>query len=72
METADLTPLLEDLDEEVDELEDVLEPLFKQVLSKTTQRMPVLDKAKLHIAVTYTLESLIFCTLQFCPFSNHY
>ena len=61
METTDLMPLLEQLEDDIDNLEEVLEPLLSQALSATTKKMPVLDKAKLHVLVTYTIESLLFC-----------
>ncbi|PGH26713.1 hypothetical protein AJ80_01659 [Polytolypa hystricis UAMH7299] len=64
METPDITPLVDQLEDDIDDLEDVLEPLLSQALSATTQKMPVLDKAKLHVLVTYTLESMIFSYLR--------
>ncbi|EQL36549.1 hypothetical protein BDFG_01931 [Blastomyces dermatitidis ATCC 26199] len=64
METTDLTPLLEQLEDNIDDLEDVLEPLLGQPLSATTQKMPVLDKAKLHVLITYAIESMIFSYLR--------
>lgn len=64
METINLTPLIEQLEDNIDDLEDVLEPLLGQPLSATTQKMPVMDKAKLHVLITYAIESLIFCTIS--------
>lgn len=64
METTDLMPLVDQLEGDIDELEEILEPLLKQGLSATTQKMTVMDKAKLHVLITYTIESLLFCT---CP-----
>ncbi|KAJ5548761.1 hypothetical protein N7513_005995 [Penicillium frequentans] len=64
MDSASLLPLLEQLDDHVDDLEEVLEPLLGQSLSKTSKNLPVMDKAKLHVLVTYTLESLLFCYLR--------
>ncbi|KKZ64549.1 hypothetical protein EMCG_01428 [[Emmonsia] crescens] len=64
METTDLTPLLEQLEDNIDDLEDVLEPLLGQPLSATTQKMPVLDKAKLHVLITYAIESMLFSYLR--------
>jgi exosome complex protein LRP1 len=64
MDTADLLPLLEQLDDNVDDLEEVLQPLLGQSLSKGSKNLPVMDKAKLHVLITYTLESLIFSYLR--------
>ena len=65
MDVTDLSPLLDRLEGNVDDLEEVLEPLLGRPLSATTGKLPVLDKAKLHILITYALESLIFCTQRF-------
>ncbi|KAL1959598.1 hypothetical protein VTO42DRAFT_1633 [Malbranchea cinnamomea] len=64
METTDMAPLLEQLDDDIDELEEVFEPLLSQALSVTAQKMPVMDKAKLYVLVTYTIESLLFSYLR--------
>ncbi|KAJ5639721.1 uncharacterized protein N7484_007583 [Penicillium longicatenatum] len=64
MDSASLLPLLEQLDDHVDDLEEALEPLLGQSLSKTSKNLPVMDKAKLHVFVTYTLESLLFSYLR--------
>lgn len=61
MEVTDLLPLLEQLDDNVDDLEKVLEPFLNSSLAKASKTLPVMDKAKLHVLITYTLESLIFC-----------
>lgn len=63
MEASDLIPLLERLEDNLDDLEEVLQPLLEQSLSETSKKLPLLDKAKLHVLLTYALESLIFCTL---------
>lgn len=61
MDTSDLTPLLEQLEDDIDDIDEVLEPLLTQTLSATTKKMPLMDKAKLHVLITYTIESLLFC-----------
>ena len=61
MEPTNILPLLEQLDDDIDDLEEVLQPLLQNPLSVVTQKLPVLDKAKLHVLLTYTIESLIFC-----------
>ncbi|CAG8905335.1 unnamed protein product [Penicillium egyptiacum] len=64
MDPTDLLPLLEQLDDNVDDLEGVLEPLLASTLLKGSNKLPVMDKAKLHVLITYTLESLIFSYLR--------
>jgi exosome complex protein LRP1 len=64
METADLVPLLERLDDNVDELEEVLAPILRSTVVETSKKLPVMDKAKFHVMITYALESLIFCTFM--------
>ncbi|EAS35076.1 exosome complex protein LRP1 [Coccidioides immitis RS] len=64
MEMTDLTPLGDQLEGDIDELEEVLEPLLSQTLSTATQKMTVMDKAKLHVLITYTIESLLFSYLR--------
>jgi exosome complex protein LRP1 len=60
MDTADLTPLVEDLESNIDDLEAALKPLLDAPLSTTTATLPVLDRAKLFVLITYAIESLIF------------
>ncbi|KAF4220724.1 hypothetical protein CNMCM8980_007152 [Aspergillus fumigatiaffinis] len=64
MEAADLLPLLEQLDDNVDDLEEALRPILESPVSETSNKLPVLDKAKFHVLVTYALESLIFSYLR--------
>jgi hypothetical protein len=64
METAALLPLLEQLDDNVDELEEVFAPILRSTVVETSKKLPVLDKAKFHVMITYALESLIFCTFM--------
>ena len=61
MDPTNLLPLLEQLDDNVDDLEEILQPLLASSLAKSSNKLPVMDKAKLHVLITYTLESLIFC-----------
>lgn len=61
MDSTKLLSLLEQLDDDVDDLEESLAPLIQTVLSETSSKLPLLDKAKLYVIVTYAIESLIFC-----------
>lgn len=62
MDTTELLPLLEQLDDHVDDLEEALEPILGRSVSKVSKNLPLMDKAKLHALITYTLESFIFCS----------
>ncbi|EAW09230.1 putative exosome-associated protein [Aspergillus clavatus NRRL 1] len=64
MDAVDLIPLLEQLDDNVDDLEEALKPILSNSVLETSKKLPVLDKAKFHVLVTYTLESLIFSYLR--------
>ena len=61
MEFTDLVPLTEILDDNIDDLEEALEPLLQSSLSDTAGKLPLLDKAQLYVLVTYAIESLLFC-----------
>ncbi|KAL4805489.1 Sas10/Utp3/C1D family-domain-containing protein [Aspergillus unguis] len=64
MEPADLIPLLERLDDDVDDLEEALQPILESTVVLTSKKLPLMDKAKFHVLVTYALESLIFSYLR--------
>lgn len=61
MDSSKVLSLLEQLDDEIDDLEEALSPLLKSTLSETSSKLPLLDKAKLYVLVTYAIESLLFC-----------
>jgi exosome complex protein LRP1 len=61
MDGVDLGPLLVQLEDNIDDLEDILEPLLQTKLANVTKSFPLLDKAKLHVLITYAIESLLFC-----------
>lgn len=61
METTDLVPLIEQLDDDIDDLEEALGFLLQGSLSNTAGKLPLLDKAHLYVLVTYAIESIIFC-----------
>lgn len=61
MDVADLIPAVERLEENVDDIEEALQKLLGSSLEETSRKLPLLDRAKLHVQVTYTLESLLIC-----------
>ena len=61
METTNLEPLIDSLDDNIDDLEEALEPLLKSALSDIAGKLPLLDKAQLYVLVTYAIESILFC-----------
>jgi exosome complex protein LRP1 len=61
MDSSKVLSLLETLDDEIDDLEEALLPLLKSALSETSSKLPLLDKAKLYVLVTYAIESMLFC-----------
>lgn len=61
MDPTDMVPMLEALDDNLDDVEEALSPLLRVALSDTAGRLPVLDKAQLYVLVTYAIESILFC-----------
>lgn len=70
LDVPDIGPLLDNLEGNIDDLESALQPLVESALSETTSKLPVLDKAKLYILVTYTIESILFCMYK-APLLGH-
>lgn len=64
MDVTKVLSLLDQLDDEVDDLEETLDPLVKTALSETTSKLPLLDKAKLYVLITYAIESILFSYLR--------
>ncbi|PMD46358.1 hypothetical protein L207DRAFT_507275 [Hyaloscypha variabilis F] len=64
MDSTKVLSLLETLDDEIDDLEEALSPLLKAALSETSSKLPLLDKAKLYVLVTYAIESMLFSYLR--------
>lgn len=60
MDVSDITPELEQLDVDLDKLQEALQPLLGDV-GDISSKLPLLDKAKLYVLVSYALESIIFC-----------
>ena len=61
MEVKSIMPLIESLEENLDDLEEALEPLLNSALSDNAGKLPLLDKAQLYVLVTYAIESILFC-----------
>jgi exosome complex protein LRP1 len=61
---TDLPDLVEDLEVNIDELTTILAPLLTTQLSTTASSLPLLDKAKLYVLAAYSIESLLYSSLQ--------
>ncbi|KAL6712687.1 hypothetical protein ACN47E_000564 [Coniothyrium glycines] len=61
---TNLPDLVEDLEVNIDELTEALQPLLSTPLHMTASSLPLLDKAKLYTLAAYAIESLLFSTLQ--------
>lgn len=59
--TTKILLLLDNLDDEIDDLEEAISPLIKAPISESGSKLPLLDKAKLYVLVTYAIESMLFC-----------
>ncbi|KAI9708748.1 MAG: hypothetical protein M1820_003703 [Bogoriella megaspora] len=64
LDAAGLSTLLDNLDGDIDNIEQALQPLLERALSETTSKLPLLDKAKLYVTVAYAIESIIFSYLR--------
>ncbi|KAH8802784.1 Sas10/Utp3/C1D family-domain-containing protein [Xylogone sp. PMI_703] len=64
MDTTELIAQIEQLDDELDNLEDVLQPILRNPLWEKASKLPVMDRAKLYVLVTYAIESLLFSYLR--------
>ncbi|KAI8945811.1 Sas10/Utp3/C1D family-domain-containing protein [Xylaria longipes] len=63
MDPANILPVLERLDDAVDNLDDALQPLANN-LADFASKLPLLDKAKLYVLMTYSIESMLFSALR--------
>lgn len=62
MSVQDVSPELDKLEAQLDNLETCLEPLLEN-LSGHASQLPLVDRAKLYTLTNYALESLLFCKL---------
>lgn len=60
-DASDMKPMVEDLRDSIDELENALAPLLRSNHIDITSKLPLLDKAKLSVLTTYAIESILFC-----------
>lgn len=68
-DVKDITPDLDRLDDQLDDLEETLQPLLGN-LEGMASELPLLDKAKLFSLTAYAIESLLFCkSIQSCKSS---
>ncbi|KAI1420231.1 Sas10/Utp3/C1D family-domain-containing protein [Xylaria sp. FL1777] len=63
MDPADILPSLDRLDDAVDNLEEALQPLVNNV-TDVASKLPLLDKAKFYVLMTYSIESMLFSALR--------
>lgn len=64
MDSSEVLEMVEDLSGNIDDLETSLEPFLTSRLNVSTSRIPLLDKAKLHVLAAYAIESIIFSYLR--------
>ncbi|KAF5023374.1 hypothetical protein F66182_4577 [Fusarium sp. NRRL 66182] len=62
-DVKDITPDLDRLDNQLDDLEEKLQPLLGNLEGMSSQ-LPLLDKAKLFSLTAYAIESLLFSSLK--------
>ncbi|RGP71122.1 hypothetical protein FLONG3_7250 [Fusarium longipes] len=62
-DVKDITPDLDRLDDQLDDLEETLRPLLGN-LEGMASELPLLDKAKLFSLTAYAIESLLFSSLK--------
>lgn len=64
MDAPDLDQLLSALAGNIDDLEASLRPILTSSVAKASSKLPLLDKAKMHVLMSYTIESIIFSSLR--------
>ncbi|KAJ0123184.1 exosome-associated family protein [Diaporthe amygdali] len=62
-DVSDITPHLDRLDGDLDKLEDSLKPILSN-LGEVASTLPLLDKAKLYVLATYSIETALFSALR--------
>lgn len=59
-DVKDITPDIDKLDGQLDDLEEAMKPLLGDIQEMSSQ-LPLLDRAKLFSLTAYAVESLLFC-----------
>ncbi|KAI1176511.1 Sas10/Utp3/C1D family-domain-containing protein [Nemania sp. FL0916] len=62
MDPTDVRPSLDLLNDAIDDLEEALKPMAN--MADMASKLPLLDKAKLYLLLTYSVESLLFSGLR--------
>ena len=63
MNTTEVLSYLDLLEDNLDGLEESLKDLVPaDSVAEGSKKLPLLDRAKLHVTVVYAIESLLFCT----------
>ncbi|KUI73333.1 hypothetical protein VM1G_08860 [Cytospora mali] len=62
-DVTDITPHLDGLDGDLDKLEESLKPLMAD-MAEVASKLPLLDKAKLYVLATYSIETALFSALR--------
>jgi exosome complex protein LRP1 len=70
MSVQDVTPGLDKLEAQLDNLEACLGPLLENLSGNNASELPLLDQAKLYTLTNYVLESLLFCECSAAPNLN--
>ena len=61
MDPVNVEPMIEELEENVDDLEVALSKLLSGTLSDIANKIPVLDRAQLYVTTAWSIESILFC-----------
>jgi exosome complex protein LRP1 len=64
MDATDLSDLLEELGDNIDDLETALEPLLSQPIAALSSKLSPLEKAKLYTWLTYAIEAILFSHIR--------
>ncbi|KAF1992328.1 hypothetical protein K402DRAFT_387990 [Aulographum hederae CBS 113979] len=64
VDPAEFGYLIDELCDQITDLESNLSPLLNQPLSTTASKLPLLDSAKLHVLLSYTINSLVYSSLR--------